>query len=85
MANRVTGFLHLQGGGEAKVSFERIGTQVTSAVARPGPSISLVAVTLSFKATCWAAGNISLVVGPGPHDSNRLRVAPKKVSSEVRR
>jgi hypothetical protein len=32
VALRVTGELGLQGGGEAKVSFERIGTKVTSAV-----------------------------------------------------
>jgi hypothetical protein len=32
VADRVTGILHLQGGGEANVSFERIGTKVTSAV-----------------------------------------------------
>jgi len=32
VAHRVTGVLHLQGGGETKVSFERIGTRVTSAV-----------------------------------------------------
>ena len=32
VADRVTGQLHLQGGGETKVSLERIGTKVTSAV-----------------------------------------------------
>jgi hypothetical protein len=75
----VTGVRHLQCGGETKVTLERIGTKVTSAGGRLGPSTSIVAVTLSFKATCWTAGSISFSVGPGPHDSNRLRVAPKKL------
>ena len=75
----MTGLLNLQGGGETKVTLERIGTKVTSAGGRLGPSTSVVAVTLSFKATCWTAGSISLSVGPGPHDSDRLRVAPKKL------
>jgi hypothetical protein len=75
----VTGELGLQGGGEAKVSFERIGTKVTSAVDRPDPSVYVAAVTLSFKATCWTASSIYLSVGPGPHESNRLTRAPKKV------
>ena len=79
VAHRVTGLLHLQGGGEAKVSFERLGTKVTAAVDRTGPSISIVAVTQSFKATCWTASSISFSDGPGPHDSNRLPSVPKKV------
>jgi hypothetical protein len=79
VALRVTGELGLQCGGEAKVSFERIGTKVTSAVGRPGPSVSKVAVTLSFKASCWAASGLSFSVGPGPHNSKCLLSARKKL------
>src|SRR5260370_5424798 len=78
VAHRVTGLLHLQGGGETKVSFERIGTKVTSAEGRLGPSTSIVAATLRFNATCCTAGSISLSVEPLPHDSHDIRVAAIK-------
>ena len=79
VADRVTGKAGLQGGSETRVSCERIGTKVTSAVDRPGPSNLYVAVTLDREATCWTASSISLSVGPGPHKVYSLLPADKNV------
>jgi hypothetical protein len=66
-------------GVEAQVLIERIGPQGTSAGDIPGSSGLTVAVTLTLRRTCWAAGGNSLSEAPGPRGSNRLLVAPKKV------
>ena len=68
-------------GVEAKVSIERVGPKGTPAEDTPGSYGITLAVTLTFKRTCWAASRYSLLVAPGPRSSNRLPSAPKKVIS----
>jgi hypothetical protein len=66
---------------EAQVSVERIGPQGTSAEDRLGSSGATLAVTLSLRLTCWAAGRNYLSARSGPRGLNRLLLAPKKVVS----
>ena len=79
LALGITGPLGAQCGVEAKVSIERIGTQGTSAEDRLGPSELNLAVALSLRRSCWAAGKHYLTAGPGPRGSNRLLSSSKKI------
>src|SRR5580704_6716089 len=71
-------------GGEAIVSFERIGPDGTSAGSKPGSSVLTIAVTLSLKWNCRAAGGFLLWVTPGRRGSKSLRSPHKNLIWVVR-
>jgi hypothetical protein len=77
-AIRETCWLGAQCSSEAKASVERNGPQGTIAEDRPGLSENRLAVTLTLRVTCWAAGNFYISGGVGAARSPSL---PKRLKT----
>jgi hypothetical protein len=75
---RETCWLGAQCSSEAKASVERNGPQGTIAEDRPGLSENRLAVTLTLRVTCWAAGNFYISGRAGPARSPSL---PKRLKN----
>jgi hypothetical protein len=80
-AIRETWKLGAQCNGEAKVSIERNGPNGTFAGDRPDASDTKLAVALTFRGVCWAAGSLNIAGGEGIESQSLPKPAKSLISS----